>query len=824
MAQITLVIAGAGCGKTTLLTSLMSHATKPVGWITIGEADNDPVEIDGRLTDVARTLGSPETVRTGGLADVPSIIGSIPEPFYLILDDYDRIHDGRVHDLMNQVINAIPPHGVMVFLSRTAPPLRLGRLRAQGKVRELGSRDLRFTLGETYALLCQYLQTPPTDDAVWQLWHATAGWAVGVALAGLAWSQNAIGDQDDPELLWREFVDAFVREEVLDALPEEDRQLALAIPDLPYVTNELLAVVTSTDTIDRDIEAFSRTFPYLEPVQYAEHRFVLQPLIASSLRSVANRELSAEQRQTVQTNAIRYLMDRGDIRAACRLATRAPGVPWQRELVETICWRLADRSDFDGLAEILAEIPDDWRQEDRNIQYWTIISRLGLGITHGIADSLDAIESSWLESGDPRASGRLLLCRGMLAYYEHDREHAEAWLQRAFDVLPTEALTERMYAQTMLGQMDLDDGRDARAAAHLKSAGDLAIMLPTDEQWAWKAIAAERANTYALRGDLYSATTKYKLMIDELPPLLMHLEGWLRCRLVTLWIERDDLEQARIELRRAERLRPEFPGSWHHDLALARARIRIASGDIDGAEQLISMHIKQVRRLPAKNQFVLLLSRIWLRRGELSLVHHWLADMDSDPVTDVHVFGNVSRELIEIEADLAQGEFRKAADSATTLADTARTTLRWSTYIEANMRKAVAMQATGDEDESFAAARAAMEKGIGGGFVRSLLVPGFDTAEMFDQVFREFHDGPSVRQRLRHRKTTSHDGTASMLTPRELEIMTRVAAGESNQEIADSLFISTNTVRNHLVKAFRQLESSSRSEAVFRARELGLLD
>ena len=62
------------------------------------------------------------------------------------------------------------------------------------------------------------------------------------------------------------------------------------------------------------------------------------------------------------------------------------------------------------------------------------------------------------------------------------------------------------------------------------------------------------------------------------------------------------------------------------------------------------------------------------------------------------------------------------------------------------------------------------------------------------------------------------------LTRRELEVLRLVAEGKGNQQIADTMYISINTVRNHLVNISQRLEVSSRSAAVARARELGILD
>jgi len=63
----------------------------------------------------------------------------------------------------------------------------------------------------------------------------------------------------------------------------------------------------------------------------------------------------------------------------------------------------------------------------------------------------------------------------------------------------------------------------------------------------------------------------------------------------------------------------------------------------------------------------------------------------------------------------------------------------------------------------------------------------------------------------------------AQLTPRELEVLEAVATGQSNREVARSLYLSEATVKSHLVQVFAKLDVRSRTAAVVRARELGLL-
>ena len=206
------------------------------------------------------------------------------------------------------------------------------------------------------------------------------------------------------------------------------------------------------------------------------------------------------------------------------------------------------------------------------------------------------------------------------------------------------------------------------------------------------------------------------------------------------------------------------------------------------------------------------------------MVRHWLADIESPESPMIHVFGDITSDLVAIDADLAQEKFREALLRSEHVASDAAARLRWSVFIEATMRKAVALHLLGDVPGSLVAVREAMDRGLHGGFVRSFQVPGFDTLSMFQEVWQESQEATDVRVRIQRNDRFAKELQSNWLTSRELEIMQRVARGESNRDIADALFISTNTVRNHLVKAFRRLESRSRSEAVARARELGLLD
>ncbi|WAL41011.1 response regulator transcription factor [Brevibacterium sp. BRM-1] len=96
--------------------------------------------------------------------------------------------------------------------------------------------------------------------------------------------------------------------------------------------------------------------------------------------------------------------------------------------------------------------------------------------------------------------------------------------------------------------------------------------------------------------------------------------------------------------------------------------------------------------------------------------------------------------------------------------------------------------------------------------------------ELIAAVERAAAGGRAMSATVTERLARRLSNPAVALSRRELEILEAAATGESNREIAASLFISQATVKTHLVHVFDKLGAATRTEAVAKARELGLID
>ena len=193
---IVSVVAPAGYGKTTLLSQWAEADSQPFAWVSVDEGDNDPKVL---LTYIAEALDAVEPVGQrvfDALASPDSSVpgsviprlrnafASITSPMTLVLDDVHLLHNQECQAALSVLAECVPPGSRLVFASRDQPPVRIARLRAAGKILEIGISDLSLTSGEAASLLAAADVVLGGEDLA-GLHRRTEGWAAGLYLAAL---------------------------------------------------------------------------------------------------------------------------------------------------------------------------------------------------------------------------------------------------------------------------------------------------------------------------------------------------------------------------------------------------------------------------------------------------------------------------------------------------------------------------------------------------------------------------------------------------------------------------------------------------------------
>ena len=238
--SLTLVLAPAGYGKTTLLSMWLDTCDMPNAWLSLDEHDDDLIVFANYLIEALHAMfpaAAEDTLNAinGLIAPPPAAIArsllndlaGVEQDFILVLDNYHAIHHQAIHDLLTEVVRHPPRTLHLVIASRNDPPLPLASLRARGFVVELRGADLRFTLEEAARFLVEVMALTVDEEVISILTAKTEGWPAGLRLAALSLRQrrtpgliaaSALGDH-------RYMMD-YLMSEVLSQLPTPFRNFS----------------------------------------------------------------------------------------------------------------------------------------------------------------------------------------------------------------------------------------------------------------------------------------------------------------------------------------------------------------------------------------------------------------------------------------------------------------------------------------------------------------------------------------------------------------------------------------------------------------------
>ena len=193
---IVSVVAPPGYGKTTLLSQWAERNGQAFAWVSVDEGDNDPKVL---LTYVAEALNAVEPIDTRVFDALASPVSSVPgsvvprlgsafssmtSPVVLLLDDVHTLHNSECRSALAALADHVPAGSRLALAGRAEPPLRIARLRAEGRILEIGPQDLSLTCDEASSLLSN-AGVDLSQGEVAELHRRTEGWPAGLYLAAL---------------------------------------------------------------------------------------------------------------------------------------------------------------------------------------------------------------------------------------------------------------------------------------------------------------------------------------------------------------------------------------------------------------------------------------------------------------------------------------------------------------------------------------------------------------------------------------------------------------------------------------------------------------
>jgi len=851
MGALTLVSAPAGFGKTTLLAQWLAESGMPVAWLSLEPEDNEPVRFLSYLVATLQTLepqlgaealtllqmpqqARAETVLTLLTNDVGRY-GHDKGDFILVLDDY-HVLDAQPIDLaLTYLVEHLPPQMHLVIATREDPPLPLARLRARGHLTELRATELRFTPGEAASFLNQGMGLTLSAQDITALETRTEGWIAGLQLAALSLQ----GHEDAAGFIRsftgsHHFVLDYLVEEVLGQQPERIQTFLLRTSILDRLCGPLCDAVllNPSGSGQETLESIEHANLFLVPLDNERCWYRYHQLFADLLRQRLHQRSTSSTGDELgdvtelHSRASLWYEDNGLEIEAFHHAAAANDVARAERLIEGEGMPLHFRGAGAPVLNWLESLPRT-ALDTRPSLWVTYASTLLFGGQHtAVEQKLQAAEAAMPRTEpDDRTRdliGRIASMRATLAVIEHDGETIISQSRRALEYLHKGNLPVRTATTWTLGYAyQLQGDRAAARGAYTevisigKSFGDSIYTLAATINLGQ---LQEADNQLSLAAESY----RRSLQLAGEPPQRMACEAYLG--LARICYEWNDLEAALAHGQQSAQLARQITVDTLAAYEVFVARLKLAEGDVSWAAAALDEAEAYVRRysfvfrMPdvAAAQVLLL-----LHQGHLAAAAH-LAQMHELPLSQARVYlaqGDPSAALARLLPWRRQVEAKGWADER----------------LKVMVLQAVALHAQGKQDQAVHLLCDALALAKPGGVTRLFVDEGPPMAHLLSEVaalgMMPDYTGKILvvmeAEAQKRKDTSSLPAPAQRmfepLSPRELEVLHLMAAGLSNQEMCERLFLALSSVKGHNRTIFGKLQVQRRTEAVARARELGLL-
>jgi LuxR family maltose regulon positive regulatory protein len=453
------------------------------------------------------------------------------------------------------------------------------------------------------------------------------------------------------------------------------------------------------------------------------------------------------------------------------------------------------------------------------------------GQTSGVGEKLQAAEdalASLRQGAEPDEEtrnliGRIAAARATLALTRYDVEAMIVQSRRALEylepdnpILRSNAYWTLGFAYTLLGD------RLAARQAYTES-----ISLSQAARAMFQLMLATIGLGYIQEVDneLYQAVETYRRVLQWVGDRPQQIISEVHLGLARILYEWNDLDAVEGHAQQGIHLARQYE-SFIDRFVIGEvflARLKLARGDVDGAAAILAQTDQSARQY----NFVQRMPEIaaarvltLLRQGDLAPAAH-LAQTYNLPLSQARVQlaqGDPAAALITLTAFRGQVEAKGWRDE----------------QLKAMILQAIAYHASGEQETALQVLSQALALAEPGGFIRIFLDEGTPMAELLTRL--KAKDGTlRVNEYIQKllaafgKQADMHPASVTLppfvepLSRRELEVLQLIAQGLSNDEIGKRLFLALDTVKGHNRRIFDKLQVQRRTEAVARARELGLL-
>jgi LuxR family transcriptional regulator, maltose regulon positive regulatory protein len=844
--KLTLVCAPAGFGKSTLLGAWVQSCEHPSAWLSLDAEERDPNRFVAYLTASLRSISA--DLGEGALALAQARPRPPPETVLIhlinrlamrrgrlvvVLDDYQLASSPEVDALLAFLLDNMPAQLHLVVVSREVPAIVLARLRAQGQLLEIGQDDLRFDAEETSLFLNRSMALGLTEPQVRALDARTEGWPAGLQMAAAS-----LAGQSDADKFIQSFTGShrlvldYLLEEVLQRQPADVQAFLLRTSILDRMCPELCDAIMQAELGHASLRYLELSNLFVVPLDDERRWYRYHHLFGAMLQQRLREKEALAPLPPLHLRASAWYEAQGMVRQALHHAVAAGDTPRAIQVVQGHGMPLYFLEDAEPVLQWLQDQPPAFL--DAHPPLWLMLAWSYLATSQHsemrapMIGAEAAIELAAEQPAYRSWRGELNAVRAWEAVARGDALTIAREAALALEWLPQDNLAVRTAAHCALGVAHQFSG-DRLAAKHVY--GEVVEMADACGN-RMIAVVASIALGHLQENDnhLHLAARTYGRALQKLGDQPHSVACEVHLGLARIQYEWNDLVAAAAHAEKSSRLAAvlECDAGLGADVLLAQ--ILLSRAETDAALNLLT---KASAAAQTRNQ----------HGGRLAIAHAQVQALlqTGEVIAAAQLAQDQTLPLAHAWVLLARGQALQAHECLTAFLDASRASAPASDVLRALLLNALALDAFDPSEAALAVLEEAMALAEPQGCVRAFVDLGGPMQRLLSKVTQGARPRytamllEAIQTQLVAMapaapppEATEHPaGTiramADPLSQRELQILTLICKGLSNQEIGQQIFLSLSTVKWHNQNIFDKLDVQRRTEAVARARELNLL-
>ena len=864
--KLILVSAPAGYGKTTLLSDWISQKTLPASWLSLDNSDNDPAVFLGYVISgiqniqqdfgqsALRFLNSPASPSFESIAGLLiNELLNINQNFLLVLDDFHLVKSNEVLKLVTYLLEHIPGNIHIVILTRSDPALSVSRLRSQHQLVELRSSDLSFSANDISILFNKKLRLGLSIEDVYTLEAKTEGWIAGLQLTALSMQgrenisefiQNLKGDN--------RYIMDYLMEEVLKIQTDDIKEFLLETSILEQISAPLCNAVLNRNDSQLVLETLQKSNMFVIPLDEERTWYRYHHLFAELLKQrlhlrgkaaiieLHNKAIEWFKGNSMPLSAIEHAIEIKDFEESIKLLG---------EIVENM-WKNGQHAAIMKYGGLLSDEIIK-KNTDFSLYYAWILTIAGQNqkaepflvsaeiITMRIITDKD--QTKEIVQYNKQMLGKISVAFAYLYSKTADTEKVFSYCKAAMVNLAEDdpfwhswGWYSMGWAEEVSGHINESKEAFVKALSYAKKSGNIYLISSTAYNLAYmEQRMGLYSSAYKRCSDLisimkesgYTQITKSEPTYVELYTCMAEIE----CM-------RTDFEEALAKIKIAYSLSKNFSNSSYQVwVRLIYSQILFAHGDNAGILRLLNEIEDIIKRNTispaARAIYIDMKGRMLIEQHELEKAGNFFTENGLGPDNNISYLENRGyfSFVILLITELRFKEAEKILSELQTMTQAAK----WiETLIEVKIVYSILYKHTGNKEKAVANLLESLEYAASENILMSFIYYHDRIKDLLIEVFKiqatTRNNIPKklidkLKLAIERREKFIKTNSESVLSDRELDTIKLIAEDLSNQEIGDKLFISLNTVKSHVKNIILKLGVDSRSQAVTKAKELGII-